>query len=186
VGDGVGATREIVDERHLAEVITDLQDGQRLLAHAGNLAADAHRARENDEELVARGALGEDRGAARVGLLDTEAGDAPQVHRRQIREEADLGQARGDVLVFGALASTSTAGVSSTIISGSLAGSTGGVLSLIAPKYATARPRLPGEGEKAFTTETQRAQRPEKQWVPDRDPNPFPSIPSLCSLRSLW
>ncbi len=86
----VGAAREVVDERHLAEVRAGAQDRQRLLAHPRHLAADAHGAREDEVHLVPLRPLLEDDGARRVVLLDAEVGDPAQVARLQRGEEADL------------------------------------------------------------------------------------------------
>src|SRR4051812_1163295 len=59
VDDGVRRAREVVDERHLAEVRAVLEHGQRLFAHARHDARDAHRAVDDEVELVALVTLGE-------------------------------------------------------------------------------------------------------------------------------
>jgi hypothetical protein len=92
VGAGVRAAREVVDQRHLAEVRSGAQHSQRLLAHARHGPADAHRARQDEVHLVALRPLLEDDVAERVVLFDAEVGDAAQVGRLQRREQADLRQ----------------------------------------------------------------------------------------------
>jgi hypothetical protein len=86
--------------------------------------------------------------------------------------------------VFAVFVATSTAGVSSTMISGSFDGSTGGVLSRIAPNYATARPRLPGAKEDRKTTEsTEDTETEEEGWFPFRKTHSLPdSVSSVSSV----
>jgi hypothetical protein len=60
----------LVEQRHLAEHRARAEHGERLFAHAGHVAADAHLALEDDVELVARVAVLEQQ-RAEAGALSS-------------------------------------------------------------------------------------------------------------------
>ena len=53
VGFRIGGARLVVDQRHLAEKVAAIEDGQSFLADAGDELRDPHAAVEDDVELVA-------------------------------------------------------------------------------------------------------------------------------------
>src|SRR5205814_7204687 len=71
VGDGVGRPGAVFDQRHLAEVLAALENGERLFADAGHHLRDANLALRDDEHRGAGITLAEDVGAAlEVDLLE--------------------------------------------------------------------------------------------------------------------
>ena len=60
VGARIGGSRLSVDERHFAEDLSSSEDGEALLAGAGDHSGNSHRAVDHDEEAVAFFAFGDD------------------------------------------------------------------------------------------------------------------------------
>src|SRR5690606_23072564 len=85
-----GRARCVVDQRHLPEVVRRAQYRERFLAHAGHDATDAHRALDDQIELVAGLALRKDRRADSILFLDADVDDTAQVALRQPAEQIDL------------------------------------------------------------------------------------------------
>jgi hypothetical protein len=89
---GVGGTRRLVEQRHFAEHLTRAEHRERLFAHAGHFAADAHLAVEDEVKLVAGVAVLENLGAGRVRLLRRDLGDELEPLRFEPCEELDPGE----------------------------------------------------------------------------------------------
>src|SRR2546423_14427727 len=87
VGNGVGGALRAVEDGHLAEAGAGLEDGEGLLARAGDRAGDAHVALGNNEETVAGLAFLEDVLAGDELLLATHLGHAGELAIVQLLEE---------------------------------------------------------------------------------------------------
>src|SRR5512143_3031123 len=87
VGNGVGRTRKVVDQRHLAEIVSRLEHGQGLLADVRDEFADAHFARGDHVAPVSGIVLGENDGVLGVSLLPDNLLDLAQLRRREVLEQ---------------------------------------------------------------------------------------------------
>jgi hypothetical protein len=83
----VGRARSFVEQTHLAKHFPPPENGQRFLAHAGNVAAYPNFAFENEKEAVARIAVGEDERAQGVRFFRRDRGDGFERFRRQSGEQ---------------------------------------------------------------------------------------------------
>src|SRR3954464_5485439 len=92
VGAGVGRARLAVDQRQLAEEVAALQDGERLLAGAGDELGDHHPSFEDDVHLVPLVPLLKQGGPGVETLLAGEGGEGYQLAAGEplLAEETDL------------------------------------------------------------------------------------------------